>query len=312
MAAKECLPVSVLIPTMNRPEALKQTLDTYMSSQKLPAEIVVVDQSTDMEIAKTNEEILSSCEGVKTVYIYQKKPSLTAARNNAVRAAGEDILVFSDDDVDVYEDTIENVYNLLSQENIAMVAGIDDNSAGHSSKIAYIFGTRSYKKRNIGHVTKSMLGRYPDMIKGQVTTQWAMGYFFSVKKSLLQKWQIEWDEKLTSYAYAEDLDCSYRYYKCAAEEEKKCVLDESVHVRHMVSKEYRVPSAKSTAMYVMNRYYLAAKHRMGFGSYAAMLWTDSCKLLEKIVKREKPMDLFKAMLRTIRHGAEIKRGRFFY
>ena len=43
--------ISVIIPTMNRPESLKNTLDHIAMGVKKPSEIIVVDQSVDSEIA---------------------------------------------------------------------------------------------------------------------------------------------------------------------------------------------------------------------------------------------------------------------
>ena len=303
------LPISVLIPTMNRPETLKRTLDTYAQADRAPSQIVVVDQSQDTETAKEIEKIVKSFEGIETVYVYQETPSLTAARNNALKYAKEEIIVCSDDDVDVYKDTLYNVYRVMSDESVSMIAGRDDKSGGKNGSIGYLLGTRSFKKRRIGHVTLSMLGRFPDEVKGQVDTEWAMGFFFSVKKSLIMKWNLRWDENLTSYAFSEDLDFSYAYFKNSRKENLRCVFDETVHVNHMVSREYRVPSKKSTFMYVINRYYLSYKHNMGFRSRLAMKWCNFWRLVERTVKKECPADMWKAMVFVSRNKKDIRQGK---
>lgn len=306
------LPVSLLIPTMNRPETLKRTLDTYTQADWLPSQIVVVDQSQDVEVANEIERLVKSYEVIETVYVYQATPSLTAARNNALKYAKEEIIVCSDDDVDVYNDTLYHVYRVMSDESVSMIAGLDDRSNGKNGSIGYLLGTRSFKKRKIGHVTLSMLGRFPDEVKGQVDTEWAMGYFFVVRKSLLDKWNIRWDENLTSYAYAEDLDFSFAYYKKAKSENLKCVLNEQVRVKHCVSKEYRTPSTKSTYMYVINRYYLSFKHNMGLKSRLAMKWCNFWRLIERTVKKESPADMWKAMVFVSRNKKDIRQGKIKY
>lgn len=302
------LPISVLIPTMNRPETLKRTLDTYTQADRIPSQIVVVDQSQDTETAKEIEKIVKSFEGIDTVYVYQETPSLTAARNNALKYAKEEIIVCSDDDVDVYKDTLYNVYRVMSDESVSMIAGLDDRGGGKNGSIGYLLGTRSFKKRRIGHVTLSMLGRFPDEVKGQVDTEWAMGFFFSVKKSLIMKWNLRWDENLTSYAFSEDLDFSYAYFKNSRKENLRCVFDETVHVNHMVSREYRVPSKKSTFMYVINRYYLSYKHNMGLKSRLAMKWCNFWRLIEKILRKEKPGDFINAQRCLRKNIKKVKSG----
>ncbi len=308
----EILPVSVLIPTMNRSNSLKRTLVSYLAADYVPMQVVIVDQSendiTKEEIGRFVEEY----PDISFEYIYQDMPSLTKARNNALKAATNDIVICSDDDIDVYKDTLKNVYDIMSKDEYALVAGINDNETGHSSAIGYLWGTRSFLRRNKGHVTKAMLGRYPDSVSGRVETEWAMGYFFSVKKSLVEKWGIKWDENLTSYAYAEDLDFSYIYCKKAKNDNLMCVLDENVHVLHLTSNEHRIPSIKSTYMYVANRAYISNKYNMGFGSNIAMAWCDLGKIIEKTIKKEKPEDLISARRFLRKNKKDIKKGIFNY
>lgn len=298
---------------MNRPETLKNTLDSFFNGDVIPSQVVVVDQSNTKEVRnKIVETINNYNEMADMVYVYQSYPSSTKARNSALALAKEEIIVFSDDDVEIYEDTLKNVVDIMQRQNIAMIAGIDDNMSPTSSNIGYLFGTKSYINRKIGHVTLSMLGRYPDNIKGEIETQWAMGYFFVVRKSLLDKWNIRWDENLTSYAYAEDLDFSFSYYKKAIKENLKCVLNEKVHVKHCVSNEYRTPSKKSTYMYVINRYYLSFKHNMGFKSRLAMKWCNMWRLMEKALKHEAPFDMLNAIKHLNKNKNDIKMGIFNY
>lgn len=52
----------------------------------------------------------------------------------------------------------------MKDKSISMIAAIDDNMPTKQSALGYILGTRSFKKRKIGHVTYSMLGRYPENV----------------------------------------------------------------------------------------------------------------------------------------------------
>lgn len=68
-------PISVLIPTMNRPQALKRTIDGYMSADVVPSQIVIVDQSQDNGMASANRELLDSyISETQFEYIYQEVP----------------------------------------------------------------------------------------------------------------------------------------------------------------------------------------------------------------------------------------------
>lgn len=306
---KQVVPISVLIPSMNRLQSLERTLNGYVQADWIPRQIVVVDQTQD---AATAQEICQMVQSLSTdivmTYVYQQTPSLPAARNNALRCAMEDVIVCSDDDVDIYKDTIKMVWEIMQNPAVAMVAGLDDNMGCSKTDIGYLLGTKSFRNRKIGHVTASVLGRYPDVVSGQVDTQWAMGYFFAVRKSLLEKWNLRWDENLTGYAFSEDLDFSYAYHRKAAAEGMRCILDERVHVCHLVSQEYRIPSKKHTYGYVMNRAYISVKHKMGWKSAIAMEWCDFWRLVERILRRRNPKDLWDALRFKHRHWKEISQG----
>lgn len=308
------VPITIIIPTMNRPESLGRTLRHMAESEVRPQQIVVVDQSQDDAIVKQNREVLNSFSDAFEIlsYIYQNVPSITKARNNGIQFAINEILIFTDDDIDVSEDTIANVLDIMADTDIALIAGIDRLTSHSSSKVGYFLGTKSFIKRNTGHVTASMLGRYPDNVIGQIETQWAQGFFFVVRKSLIEKWKCGWDEKLTSYAYAEDLDFSYGYYKHAKAEGLKCVLDERVVVEHLASLEYRIPNEKSLYMYIINRAYLSHKHCMGVKGRLASAWCNFWRLVEHIVGRKQPVVFAKAWLRSLIYRKEIISGNLDY
>lgn len=279
--------IAVLIPTMNRPLSLRRTLEGYLRAEKIPDHVVVVDQSEKETDQIENKKILQTyADKIKTTYVFQEKPSLTKARNTAVSLVEEEILVFSDDDVEVKKDTLLNVVKIMDDSKISMIAGWDELTPVSKSPIGYLVGTKSFVKRKTGHVTRSMLGRFPDEYEGRHLTEWAMGYFFVVRKSLLDKWKLKWDEKLTSYAYAEDLDFSYSYYKKSKAEDKKCILDDKIVVAHLASKEYRIPSRKHIFMYIINRAYLLYKHDMGNIAEILMEWCNFCFLIRSKISKE--------------------------
>ena len=303
------LPITLAIPTMNRPQTLKRTLESYLAADFLPAQIIIVDQSAEQETRKQNEQLLNIFPAdVAKSYLYQEVPSLTKARNFALHNAEQEISVYSDDDIDVYKDTLKNVYDLFQNKDIAMIAGLDDCSLKSKTNIGYLLGTKSFAKRKIGHVTKSMLSRYPDTIKGEIPTEWAMGYFFAIRTILAKKWALTWDENLTSYAYAEDLDFSYSYYKHAEAEGLKSILSDKVHVKHLVSKEYRTPSKKATYMYVCHRYYLLCKHKEGLMGKAAFWYCNFWRFIERIIKKQQPKDMFDAMVYCFKNSKKIGKG----
>lgn len=306
---KERLPISVIIPTMNRPDTLKRTVKSFMAGRSIPDEIVIIDQST---VPLEDDTLIKHWidESICLKYIKQTTPSSTRARNLGIGLCENDIILFSDDDIDMYDDTLQNMYRLMSEPTSSMVGAIDDNTDYRASIKGYIAGVRSFCKRKIGNVSLSFFGRYPKNLerKELVKTEWCMGYFFAVKKSLLDKWSIQFDENLVQYAYAEDLDFSYAYFKQANKENLRCLLSGDVRVKHLVSKEYRTPTKKSTYMFVLHRYYLIYKHKMGMLSFLAATYANFMIYVERYIKRENASDILRAMQIYFKNRHEINMG----
>lgn len=305
--------ISVIIPTMNRISDLKKTIESYVMGSIIPSQLIIVDQTTDQQMQKEIESLcMSFCLYTNVDYIHEKTPSLTHARNEGVKRAVNDIVVMSDDDITIQSNTIENILKIMTDVSVAMIAGLDLCGTTNSTdtKLGYFFQKKSWKNRNIGHVTKSLLGRFPMQIKDSyVNTQWAMGFFFVVKKSLLIKWNLRWDEKLTGYGYPEDLDFSYRYYRQCKCENLKCIMSKDVVVEHRVSKDARIPNRKATMMYVINREYLSYKlFPSDISTRLATRWCNLGDFFYRIIRGEKPMDMFYSQIRCDVHRAEIKNG----
>lgn len=317
------LKVSVLIPTMNRCRSLDITLKHLAMGAVKPYEIIIVDQSI-RESADKNRNIIQKYykEPIHYKYIYLNRPSLTAARNIAIAEATGDILCFSDDDVEVYPLTLKCIVDLMEKDpQIALIGGLDDNAPQSKSKIGYLFGTKSWKNRKIGHMTLSILGRYPAHVTGEVSTQWAMGYFFCVRKKYLDTFKtdgeaLRFDELLTGYAYAEDLDFTYRYYKQADRLGLKCILSDQVRVKHLVDQEYRIPNRKAVFKYICNRAYLA--HKFGKGTNKellyriAMSWTNFWIYIFHIIRHDNAKDYHDAIKWLRSHRKEVYRGYIKY
>lgn len=305
------LKISLLIPTMNRPDSLEDTLYSYMNSKMIPDQIIIVDQSSERETIQKNKNILNSFSNkTETVFVHLDKPSLTMARNVAIGLAKNEIIICSDDDINVMDDTLSNIFDIMSTKDVALIAGQDIYSKKRGGRLfGYLIGTRSFKKRKIGHVTRSLLGRYPFVENGkEIETEWAMGYFFAIRKSILVASKVIWDEKLRGYAFNEDLDFSFRYCKYSHSIGLRCILTNKVLVYHKVSKEYRVESDKELLMYVSHRIYLC--HKLGYGSMHSVKRTNRYMLLYFLLTKKNYAGMKKAIAIANEHITEILEGNF--
>lgn len=302
--------ISVVIPTMNRRSSLLHTMDEIRKTEVKPDEVIIVDQTQDEEERKKITERLNAIHDLTIRYIYSEILSLTKARNIGLQAASNDIIVCMDDDIELEQHIFRTIKKYFHHQKLALIAGLDEYSRGHNSKLSFLIGTRSWKKRNRGHITKSMLGKYPDydMINKVVPTEWAMGYFFVVRKSLVEKWKLQWDEKLTGYAYAEDLDFSAQYCECAKKNGMYCILTPKVKVKHLASKEYRIPSKEAIYKYVINRDYIYYKLYRNRFSRLILDYTNVCMLFRKLLLKEGAKEYIGALICSIQCRKYIKQG----
>lgn len=119
--------VSICIPTYNRKEYLKETLDSILSQTYRDYEIVIVDDgSTD-----GTEEMLKEL-GIPLTYYRQENNGDAAARNKLVTLAKGKYISFIDSDDLLMPDAIERMVKVIESENEeAIVYGsylrIDEN-----------------------------------------------------------------------------------------------------------------------------------------------------------------------------------------
>lgn len=97
--------ISVIIPTLNRPEILNETLDSILKQSILPSEVVIIDQSDD----ELTERVCRRYPIVR--YLHTSEKSSTHARNKGIKESNGEILVFLDDDVSLLPGYFENALN---------------------------------------------------------------------------------------------------------------------------------------------------------------------------------------------------------
>jgi glycosyltransferase involved in cell wall biosynthesis len=93
---RELAPLTVAISTLERPAALGRCLDAIAAGTRLPAEVVIVDQSRD---DRTRTLVDGYREGPTTVvYHHQQSRGLGIAQNQAVELASHPVVAVTDDD----------------------------------------------------------------------------------------------------------------------------------------------------------------------------------------------------------------------
>lgn len=304
--------ISLIIPSYRRFETLKRTLETIEYANSKPNEILIIDQ-TERDFGA--DKIAKLCDSYSLVrYIRSETPGSTKARNIGFENALYDVVVFMDDDVDVKVDTFESIQKLMEDDKISLIGGIDELSYNRSSLSSKIFGKARFYNTNQGYVTRAVYGCFPDALPNKrVLTDWAMGFFFVIRKSLANKWNIKFDEKLKYYAYAEDLDYTLSYARMSKSNNLECIMSPEVIVRHNVSKEYRQTALKSYIMIYSHRLYLSRKH---FGnslvSLLALKWSNFGDIIMAYRKKQNVSVILRAQRFVKKYKNDIIAGNFHY
>jgi glycosyltransferase involved in cell wall biosynthesis len=104
--------LSVIIATRNRAHALPACLQSVAASlanaAPLDAEIVIVDNGSHDDTAKIVAQFASTCP-FPVRSLHEPKAGLSRAHNRALRAAGGDLLAFTDDDCRLHPEHVDDL-----------------------------------------------------------------------------------------------------------------------------------------------------------------------------------------------------------
>lgn len=124
--------LSVVIPVYNGGEHLPTCLEALRVSSRLPAEIVVVDDSSTDDSAA-----IALAFGCKLVQLQAGPRGPATARNRGVRATSGEIVVFIDCDVAVHRDTLRLMEEqFVGHENLSAVFGSYDDAPTNQALVS--------------------------------------------------------------------------------------------------------------------------------------------------------------------------------
>lgn len=113
--------VSLIIPSRNRERLLQETVESVLRGNRVPAELVIIDQSDQSHPILSHITPDRPCQ---LRYFWPEPPGASRARNAGIAAAKYKILVFLDDDMIVTPDWLESIVQALLQAGTkAVVTG---------------------------------------------------------------------------------------------------------------------------------------------------------------------------------------------
>ena len=111
------LPVSAIIPTRNRPESLQHTLESLSQQTILPAELIIIDGSTDQASRIVVETWASSvATGCGVTWQPAKELGAAVQRNQGIAMATQPFIWFFDDDIVFEPQCVCRLWNALQSD----------------------------------------------------------------------------------------------------------------------------------------------------------------------------------------------------
>ncbi len=312
--------ISVVIPTYNRVQELKECLDSIFIQTLLPKEILVVDNSSRdrNKVKKITEGLRPSFRGkhVSLRYIRnEKENALTVARNLGIERSTGDIISFLDDDVILDRKYYEEIVEIYKKyPHVLGVEGkvIEKNKNRMRELLWRIFGRLFYlgfKEKNKCRMLPSLGVTYllEDKI---VTCEWLSGAS-TYRREVFD--EFKYDENLKKYSWGEDQDLSYRVFK---KYPHSLYMAPQAKYLHKVSPAGRIPNREIS--YMEEIYYLYLFYKIidqSFKNKLIYLWSRIGRLIFKIISilvlKRKLAEIkysFEAVFICLKHLKEIKNG----
>ncbi len=240
----------VIIPTLNRPNILEETLNSIKKQSVQPGKVLVIDQSNDNSTKKVCEKFSFAR------YIHTDEKSSAKARNIGIDNSEEDIIFFLDDDVELMNDYFKIILNTyLENEHAAAVQGwiVNSHTFGKFSNMLrkfFMFEHTSAKMELLPNFLGTNFKNRPEEI---TEIKWCNGCGFSARNIYAKKELFEGNFIL--YSLAEDRDFSYRISKLGT-----ILMNPDAEMVHKVVNIGRLPNEKKTLMTYVHQMYLISKN----------------------------------------------------
>ena len=109
---------SVVICTRDRPNELRRCLSSLPEQSFPPAEVIVVDNASSG--SETREVALAA----GAIYVREDRPGLDIARNRGAKRASSEIVAYTDDDVLLHPNWLEQLIAAFDRPSVGAVTGL--------------------------------------------------------------------------------------------------------------------------------------------------------------------------------------------
>jgi glycosyltransferase involved in cell wall biosynthesis len=212
----DTIPLSAVVPTRDRAEPLRRALES-MGDELLPAEIIVVDASSDHSTRDMISDARGSVPAASRVrWIAADSPGAAAQRNQGCSLATQPVLGFFDDDVVFSENCLALLWNALeSDPSLGGVSATITNQQYHSpgfvSSVVFALMNGRFEPTYAGRILGPAINLLPedrDDLPDVVPVEWLNAGCAFYRRDLVPN--PPFDSAFTGYSLMEDVALSLR------------------------------------------------------------------------------------------------------
>lgn len=257
---QEMFKISIIIPTYNRPSALKNCVKSILEQTQKPFELIIVDDGNLNELPHQKK-----CRdiGINYVYLRKDKPGLTESRNKGIELAKGAIIFFLDDDVMLFPNYIEKILSVYKNDRDNVIGGVGGVITNHKHlkfkdhlrRIFEIFFLISGFSEGIV-LPSGFCTNYGDtglQIKKIKAVDFLSGCGMSFRRKVFH--EFVFTNRYRDYGLGEDKDFSYQVSK-----KYKLFLNPEAKMLHLESPEMRPDKMEEGRMFIMGRYMFFKQH----------------------------------------------------
>ena len=256
--------ISVIIPTLNRPQDLTVAMESLMRQTHHPVEILIVDQSEDSRTREAVEAVQAKYPEQAGLfkYFHRTEKSTARARNFGTGNVSGEVVSYLDDDVELMPDYYEKISRYLKDNpSWGGVSGSliqEDMLRGAKGTLRRFLWKFFLLNNGDGRMTPSGFGYpiYDRPVKHLTRVELFHGCNMSFRRQVLG--EERFDEWFVGYSYREDAEFAYRISQKA---QLWMVPDARLH--HHESTKNRLDYERLKQMEMRNCLYVYKKHRSG-------------------------------------------------
>ena len=204
--------ITVMVPTHNRPDSLRRTMESIFTQTHPPDEIILVNDGQD----EVPDDVFQKASSAKIPLIYKPRtnPSVAESRNLGMSLSTGDIMLMMEDDVDLPPDFIESLLKIYRHDTKGVIAGIgplliEPDRGTMRAKVWETISSALGGGRWVPRVCAARYVALPQKLRSYLKPVGKLpAGGLALRSEVIKKFAF--DENLTGYALMEDREFTFR------------------------------------------------------------------------------------------------------